>query len=144
MHRQWDSDSGDDDSVDSSWSSSFCGDSVVEDIIPEFICRKHDSKSDDDDNDIFFSSSVDTDAAQTTADRSNNINEATIDLLALEDFSFFQRTIFNFQSKRWDHTKISWDAHVAQFEHEGLFANEYLMTRPTHQKCVRIVAPYLQ
>ena len=116
----------------------------MEDTIPEFICRQHDSESDDNDDDNSFSSSVDTDATSTTDERSNNINEATIDLLDLENTTFLQRTIVNFLSKRWDHMQISWDAHVAQLEHEGLFANEYLMTRPTHQKCVRIVAPYLQ
>ncbi|KAL7488001.1 hypothetical protein ACHAW6_013595 [Cyclotella cf. meneghiniana] len=144
MHRQWDSDSYDDDSVNSSWSSSFCGDSAVDDIIPEFICRQHDSESDDDNDNNSFCSSVDTNAAQTTDYRSNNINVATIDLLDLEDISFFQRTILNFRSKKWDHMRISWDEHVAQLEHEGLFANDYLMTRPPHQKCVCIVAPYIQ
>ncbi len=116
----------------------------MEGIIPEFIADNRTLSLMTMMMIIFFSSSVNTDSAQTTDDRSNNINEATINLFDLEDISFFQRTILNFQSKRWDRTQISWDAHVAQFEHEGLFANEYLMTRPTHQKCVRIVAPYLQ
>ena len=39
---------------------------------------------------------------------------------------------------------MSWDNHVAQLDHEGLFSNEYMMTRPTHEKLVSIVAPYLQ
>jgi hypothetical protein len=39
---------------------------------------------------------------------------------------------------------MSWDNHVDQLEHEGLFSNEYLMTRPTQEKLVSIVAPYLQ
>ena len=72
MPRRWDSDSDDDASVDSSWSSSICDDSSVDDIIP--------SESDDYDDASSFSSS-DTNSAQTTADRIKNLNHATIDLL---------------------------------------------------------------
>ena len=135
MPRRWDSDSDDDASVDSSWSSSICDDSSVDDIIP--------SESDDYDDASSFSSS-DTNSAQTTADRIKNLNHATIDLLDVEDLSFLQRTILDFCNDRWDHKRISWDAHVAQLEHEGMFSNEYLMTKRTHQKCVSIVAPYIQ
>ena len=39
---------------------------------------------------------------------------------------------------------MSWDNHLDQLEHEGLFSNEYLMTRRTQEKLVSIVAPYLQ
>jgi hypothetical protein len=79
MPRRWDSDSDDDASVDSSWSSSICDDSSVDDIIP--------SESDDYDDASSFSSS-DTNSAQTTADRIKNLNHATIDLLDVEDLSF--------------------------------------------------------
>ena len=41
-------------------------------------------------------------------------------------------------------SQSSWNVNGAQLEYEGLFSNEFLMTRATKQKFLCIVAPYLQ
>jgi hypothetical protein len=134
MTREYDSDKDNNQSVDSFGSSSR-GDEFTSDTTK-------DSKTDGDDNDdINSTSSIDTKDAQSTSD---GIIDATNDISDLEDLLFLQRSVFNFRNDRWDHKRMSWDNHVDQLEHEGLFSNEYLMTRPTQEKLVSIVAPYLQ
>ena len=134
MPRDSDSDKDNNQSVDSSDSYSF-SDEYASDTT-------RDSETDKDDNDDNAStSSVDTKGAQSTSD---GIIEATNGISDLEDILFLQCSLLNFCIDRWDHKRMSWDNHVAQLEHEGLFLNEYLMTRRTHEKLVSIVAPYLQ
>ncbi|KAL7485500.1 hypothetical protein ACHAW6_012580 [Cyclotella cf. meneghiniana] len=78
-----------------------------------------------------------------TVDSGYILHKETKDLLDLENTAYLQCATINFHNKRWDHHHLSWNAHVAQLDHEDLFFNEYLMTRATHQKLLSIIAPSL-
>jgi hypothetical protein len=61
----------------------------------------------------------------------------------MQDLAFL-RGVEQVRNDRWEHTRLDWNAHVTQLQHEGSFENEYLMSLRAHGKLIRILDPLLQ
>lgn len=62
----------------------------------------------------------------------------------VDDLVFLQHITSGIRNDRWDHQRLDWDSHVVKCIHEDSFANEYMMSLPTHDKLVRMLSPLLQ
>ena len=61
----------------------------------------------------------------------------------MHDVAFLDR-VQQIRNDRWEHSRLNWNAHVVQLQHEGSFENEYLMSLRSHGRLVRILDPLLQ
>ena len=63
------------------------------------------------------------------------------DLQLLDDLNLLSSNISRLRGERWDHSRVSWDAHARKLAHENQFVAEYRMELPTHQRLVQFLSP---